>query len=117
MLKSASCLKCKHALPLRPKLTSFRLAPREIACPGCAERIPTTFMYRVTWMERVVWKVLFLAAVPFWIYLGITRADDSVHAALWITGGILLGSGLGGFILSRIFAFPTQLVVERLTRG
>lgn len=111
MLKSATCTECAASLPLFGELANFRLPPREIPCPGCRRAIPTTLPYRVTWMERLVWKLLTVAMVPSAFVYALMRPRPPLELAIILAIGVV-----GPYVLSRLLAFPATLVLDRLRR-
>lgn len=114
MLKRATCEKCNRLLPLKPEPRDFSLAPHRIKCPGCERDIETTFPYRVTWMEGLLWKVLAIAAVPIAFLVALLGEWPPIIRILIVLVGPLLGGGFGGLVLSRMLAFPLQLVIDKV---
>lgn len=116
MLSGARCEKCNHALPLRGGALDFRLPPEHVACPGCGNPCATILPYRVGWMEALLYKVYALLSVPLSALVALTGDRDGFVRALILVGGPLLGGGLGGFLLSRLTAFPLTLLRDALRR-
>lgn len=112
MLKRASCPTCNTSLPLGPKLFRLNPAPRVTTCPKCAASIRTTYAYRATWLEMLLWKVVAL----FSFGLGIVSliAAGETRPFLWVLTPLTtfaLGL-LGGFLVGLIVAPILQLVID-----
>lgn len=110
MLTAARCEKCNHALPLKGELGDFRLPPDMVPCPGCGHRCATILPYRVGWMEALLWKVYALASIPIAVWWAVTGDMATSLRVLVVVLGPLVGGGLGGFLLSKITAFPVTLL-------
>lgn len=116
MLKSAKCAKCNAALRLTPRLPELRLPPRVIECPSCKVSIDTSPLFRVTWMEALLWKVFAVASVPIVAWLVLTRGGEGDVLLRYAAIRVPLLVGLAPFALSRMVAFPLQGLVDRLQK-
>lgn len=112
MLKSAQCGACRQHLPLGPGLCRFALPPRRIRCAGCGAIMPSTFAYRATWTESLLWKTCFLACIPVF-FVSALAGKASLLAATGITiFATLFMGGLGGFLVALVLAFPVQIMLD-----
>ena len=112
MLKRAGCGSCGRSLPLGPGILKFRFPPRQIQCRHCQTLMNTSFAYRATWLQSLLWKTLTVLGAL--VCLASAIADQrSMPEILGITlvGGVLMGF-LGGFIAAIIAAPPIQLVID-----
>lgn len=110
MLTGARCERCNHALPLRGEPRDFRLPPDAVECPGCRHQCPTILAYRVGWMESLLWKVYALLSVPLSVWIALSADVDAAWRVAILVGGPPVGGGLGGYLLSRLTAFPVTVV-------
>ena len=116
MLSAARCEKCNHALPLKGELGDFRLPPDSVPCPGCRHECQTILPYRVGWMEALLWKVFAIASVPLFLLIAL-RGDHTTLARVAIAVvGPLVGGLLGGFVLSKLTAFPVTVLRDASRR-
>lgn len=114
MLSAARCDACNATIPLHGALASFALPPRAVTCAGCGKSIDTILLYRATWMERLVWKSLFLASIPLAPWLALRHAETTQSMLLWLLATPTVGGIVGGFVLSRVLAFPFTLLTDRI---
>lgn len=117
MLTGARCEKCNHALPLKGELGDFRLPPDSVECPGCGNDCATILPYRVGWMEALLWKVYAILSVPLSVWIGLTADVDAAWRVAILAGGPLLGGGFGGYLLSRLTAFPVTVLRDAARRS
>ncbi len=117
MLTGARCEKCNHALPLKGEVGDFRMPPDAVPCPGCGHQCATILPYRVGWMEALLWKVYALLSVPLSVWVAVTGGYGLAGTVLVLVGGPLVAGGLGGFLLSRITAFPVTLLRDARRRS
>jgi hypothetical protein len=116
MLTAARCEKCNHALPLKGELGDFRLPPAWVPCPGCGYQCPTILPYRVGWTEALLWKVYALASVPVSALVALSGEHSALVTLAIVVLGPLVGGILGGFLLSRLTAFPLTLLRDASRR-
>lgn len=116
MLTAARCEKCNHALPLKGELRDFRLPPETVGCPGCGYDCPTILPYRVGWMEALLWKIYALLSVPISVWLAFRGERSTLWIAVILVLGPLVGGILGGFLLSRLTAFPITVIRDASRR-
>lgn len=114
MLKSAKCAKCDAALRLTPRLPELRLPPRVVECPSCKVSIDTSPLFRVTWMEALLWKLFFVVSLPLVAWLVIARGGEGNDLLRYAAIRVPLLVGLAPFALSRMVAFPLQGIVDKL---
>ena len=110
MLSAARCEKCNHALPLKGELGDFRLPPDSVPCPGCGYECPTILPYRVGWMEALLWKLFAIASVPISLFVAFGGDHSTLGRLAIALLGPLVGGLLGGFVLSKLTAFPVTVL-------
>ncbi len=116
MLKSARCAKCNATLRLTPRLAEVKLPPRTVECPSCKVTIDTTPLFRVTWMEALLWRLLFVVSLPLTAWLVWARGGEGGALLTYAAIRVPLLVGLAPFALSRMIAFPLQGIVDRLSK-
>jgi len=117
MLRSARCSNCDRHLPLGPGITKFKMPPRFITCASCGALMKTTFAYRATWLDSLLWKTCFLLAIPLGVIVGVVEWKSVgffIFSVVCI--GLFLG-GLGGFIVALVAAPPLQAVIDLVAWG
>ncbi|MBN1270240.1 MAG: hypothetical protein JXB04_11685 [Kiritimatiellae bacterium] len=113
MLKRARCPSCGTCLPLGPKIHKFSIPPRMVMCPKCATVIHTTFAYRATWLQSVLWKAIAILALGVGVVsLFVTEKDLPPVMFLFVPLTMFFFGGLAGFLVATLAAPPLQVVVE-----
>jgi len=114
MLTRVTCAACGAEQPLRPAWRDWSLPPTRLVCSVCERELETIFAYRVTWMESLLHKVFGVLSVPVALHLALALdVSLALRFAVALFGPVVLG-GVGGFLASRILAFPAQLVLDRV---
>ncbi len=112
ILTYAKCGNCRSRLPLGAGLLRVRLAPRQVACPRCGAANRTSLTYRAGWTGGLLWKLMFLAAIPFFVAVCLIDGRNVVESFwLGMGTGVLVG-GLFGSIASMFLCLPVQIVID-----
>lgn len=93
----------------------FRLAPRRVACPRCGASNRTSLAYRAGWTGGILWKLMFLAAIPFFVTVCLIDGRNVVES-FWLGMGTgVLAGGMFGMIISLFACMPLQILIDLAT--